>query len=377
MKVASHSAPAAAVTSGEISALNGIRALAVSLVFFAHGGLEHLVPGGLGVTLFFVLSGYLITTLMQREYSTTGTLALTAFYLRRIVRLMPPLMVVVALTALLASLNLIDGDFSPRGLLSVLFYFGNYHVIAYDFSGMPAGMGVVWSLAVEEHYYLLYPPLASLLLSLRRPKIAALVLVSLCSAIFGWRCWLAVQGVSENYISMATDTRADAILAGCLMAFVSNPVMQPVAAPRLPRDLLIGLGSLLLLLATLLYRDELFRLTLRYTLQSVAVALLIRLAIVHAAKPSLRWLSSRPLVYLGTVSYTVYLSHQIILNGVQRHWPELDWTATLMLTALLTLAVAEPMRRWVEQPSVRLRRYLTPGRRQRSPQPQPIPSVAQ
>jgi peptidoglycan/LPS O-acetylase OafA/YrhL len=343
--------------SGDIPSLNGIRALAVSLVFFAHGGLEWIVPGGLGVTIFFVLSGYLITTLMRREHAASGAIRLRAFYLRRVLRLMPPLFIVVAAAALLSWAGLIGGEFSLRGLLSVLFYFGNYHVIAFDFHGVPSGLGVVWSLAVEEHYYLLYPPLAIVLLRGKRAWAVA-VLAALCAAILGWRCWLALHGASASYIEMATDTRADAILIGCLLAFWHNPVLDPAAPSNARRDWSIGAASVLLLIATLAYRDDFFRLTARYTLQCLAIAPLIYLAVARAGHAPFRWLNSRPMVYLGTVSYTIYLSHQLILYFVLRHWPQLGWPAVLALTALLTLAVAEPMRRWVEQPCARLRRQL-------------------
>jgi peptidoglycan/LPS O-acetylase OafA/YrhL len=76
--------------SGNIPSLDGIRAIAVCVVFFAHSGLEHLIPGGLGVTIFFVLSGYLISTLMRMEHAASGALDFRAFYLRRLLRLMPP-----------------------------------------------------------------------------------------------------------------------------------------------------------------------------------------------------------------------------------------------------------------------------------------------
>lgn len=358
--------PALALGASDIASLNGIRALAVALVFFAHGGLDQIVPGGLGVTIFFVLSGYLITTLMRREYAASGTLGLRAFYLRRVLRLMPPLLVVVAAAGLLSEFSVIGGDFSLRGLLSVLFYFGNYHVIAFDFNGIPEGMGVVWSLAVEEHYYLLYPPLAVVLLRNGRPWVAAAVLTTLCAVIFAWRCWLALHDVSEAYLTMATDTRADAILVGCLMAFCRNPALDPMPDQGAPphtrhnghRDWIIGVTCIIVLIATLTYRDEFFRLTARYTLQSLAIAPLIYLAITRSAQAPFRWLNSRAMVYVGTISYTIYLSHQLILYFVIRHWPELEGAATLALTALLTLAVAEPMRRWVEQPCARLRKQL-------------------
>src|SRR5712672_2112681 len=149
-------------SSGAIPSLDGVRAVAVGLVFFAHSGLEKIVPGGLGVTIFFVLSGYLISTLMRIEYAAERKIDYRGFYLRRFLRLMPPLAVVVLLTSVFAAFALID-EFTPNGLFSVLFYYSNYFVIAHDFHGLPAGASVVWSLAVEEHYYLLYPPLAALL----------------------------------------------------------------------------------------------------------------------------------------------------------------------------------------------------------------------
>jgi peptidoglycan/LPS O-acetylase OafA/YrhL len=115
-------------------------------------------------------------------------------------------------------------------------------------------------------------------------------------------------------------------------------------------------------LFTLVYRDETFRLTVRYTLQSAAVAPLIYLAVARARTWPFRWLNARPLVYLGTISYTVYLAHHVILLLVAKHWPQLGWLPATLLAIGMTLAVAEPIRRWVEQPCARLRKRLH-GRR--------------
>ncbi|HEX5756302.1 MAG TPA: acyltransferase [Arenimonas sp.] len=344
--------------AGTIPSLDGIRALAVCLVFFAHGGLHWIVPGGLGVTVFFVLSGYLITTLMRREYAASGRLDLPAFYLRRILRLMPPLLLVVAGTAVLSTLSLVEGAFSTAGLLSVLFYFGNYYVIAADFNGLPAGVGVVWSLAVEEHFYLLFPLMAVLLLRFGRASVSLAALSSLCIGILAWRCWLAWNGASENYLGMATDTRADSILIGCAMAMWRNPVLDPLPRPDTRRDLVIAATCVFLLVLSLVVRDDGFRLTVRYTVQSLAIAPLIYLSIVRAEWAPFRWLGSRPLVYLGSVSYTIYLSHQIVLEALQWHWPRLNWMFIVVIAALLTLLIAEAMRRWVEQPCADLRKRL-------------------
>ncbi|HUP91100.1 MAG TPA: acyltransferase [Solimonas sp.] len=346
-------APGAAIPS-----LDGIRAVAVSLVFFAHSGLEHVVPGALGVTIFFVLSGYLITTLMRTEYTSSGAVSFRSFYLRRVLRLMPPLLIVVAAAALLAALGVTQGSFAPLGLMSVLFYFGNYYVIANDFTGIVEGIGVVWSLAVEEHYYLFYPPLAALLLRSGRAGRSAGVLLALCVAVLAWRFVLALNGASEAHLTMSTDTRIDAILFGCVLALWRNPWLdRPLQASR-AAEWGVMAACVAVLLATLLYRGELFRLTLRYTLQSMAIVPLLYLAVARADRLPFRWLNSRPMVYIGTVSYTVYLSHQVILFMVERHLPQLGWPGTIGLTALLTLAVCECMRRWVELPCARLRKRL-------------------
>ncbi|WP_051748945.1 acyltransferase family protein [Nevskia soli] len=341
-----------------IPSLDGIRAIAVLLVFFAHAGLEHIVPGGLGVTIFFVLSGFLITTLMRSEYASTGTVCFRTFYLRRFLRLMPPLLIVIGATALLSEHNIVKGHFTADGLWAVLLYLGNYFVISHDFAGIPAGIGVVWSLAVEEHFYLFYPPLALLMLRSGRGNRSAALLSALCAAVLAWRFWLMLHGGSEAHLTMGTDTRVDAILVGCVMGLWRNPWLDTAAKRCQHRDRLVAITCVLVLIGTLAWRGEAFRLTARYTIQSLAIAPLIYLAVARSAKAPYRWLNSKPMVYLGTVSYSIYLSHQVIMFMIVDNWPHLGWAAATTLTAILTLAVAELMRRWVERPCARLRKRL-------------------
>ncbi|HTE42396.1 MAG TPA: acyltransferase [Steroidobacteraceae bacterium] len=345
------------LANSAIPSLDGIRAVAVALVFFAHSGLEHVVPGGLGVTIFFVLSGYLISTLMRVEFQSHGRIDFRGFYLRRFLRLMPPLTIIVALTLLLSALSIVDA-FAPNGLLAVLFYYGNYFVIAHDFQGVPAGMSVVWSLAVEEHFYLLYPPLAVMLLRIGRAGLSAKVLVSLCVAVLAWRCWLATHDASENYISMATDTRIDAILIGCLLALWKNPWLDRLAPSNSTRDAALIVGALALLFFTLGFRDEFFRMTFRYTLQSLATAVLLYFAIARSTSAPFTWLNSRPLMYVGGISYTVYLSHHLIIEALRDRFSDWGWAPILLVSACMTLIIAEAMRRFVEQPCARLRKRL-------------------
>ncbi|MHB1141241.1 MAG: acyltransferase family protein [Sulfuricaulis sp.] len=359
--------------TGTIPSLDGIRAIAVALVFIAHSGFDDLIPGGLGVTIFFVLSGYLITTLMRIEHARRGSINYRGFYLRRLLRLMPPLFIVVAVSGLLAAFSVIDGGFTTGGLFSALFYFGNYHVIANDYHGMPAGLGVIWSLAIEEHYYLFYPPLAALLLRIGRVGLSVTALSMLCVAVLAWRYWLVFHGGTEAYITVATDTRVDAILIGCLMALLLNPWLDPVPARKALNDWGIAAICVGVLAGTLLYRDEVFRLTARYTLQCLAIAPLIYLAVARADRLPFRWLNARPLVYIGTISYTIYLSHHVILLGLAKHWPQLGWVGLTLAGAAVTLAVAEPMRRWIEEPCARLRKRLHRKTLAREPAPGILP----
>ncbi len=344
--------------TGAIPSLDGIRAIAVLSVFLSHSSLEKFIPGGLGVTIFFVLSGYLITTLMRIEHARNGAINYPSFYLRRLLRLMPPLFIVVGVASVFAAFSLINGYFSAGGLFSALFYVGNYHVIANNYNGMPGGIGVVWSLAIEEHYYLIYPPLAALILRVGRVELSVTVLVALCIAVLTWRYWLVFHGASEAYLSMATDTRVDAILIGCVMALRCNPWLDHVPAAKVLNDSALVALCVAVLIGTLVYRDETFRLTLRYTLQSLAIAPLIYLAVARADRWPFRWLSAKPLVYIGTISYTIYLSHHVILLGLTKHWPQWGWLWLTLMGAVLTLLVAELMRRWVEQPCAKLRQRL-------------------
>jgi peptidoglycan/LPS O-acetylase OafA/YrhL len=344
--------------SGPIPSLDGIRAVSVALVFFSHNGLGSVVPGGLGVTIFFVLSGFLITTLMRSEYAEYGSISLRAFYLRRLLRLAPPLIIVTCIAVVLSLTLAIGTPFTPAGLVSVLLYFSNYFLITHAAGNQPPGLGVTWSLAVEEHYYFLYPPLMLLLLRFGRPALSAVTLALLCGAILAWRCWLVTHGASEHHLDMGTDTRVDAILIGCLLAVIANPWLDPLPPANRVRDLGLAAACLSVLVATLLWRSDFFRFTFRYTAQSLAIAGLLYFAVARAQMAPFRWLNARPLVYLGEVSYTVYLAHYMVLLWAQSYVSGLGRVGVGAVTAVVTLGIAALMRRFVEKPCAALRRRL-------------------
>jgi peptidoglycan/LPS O-acetylase OafA/YrhL len=256
-----------------IPSLDGWRAIAIIIVFLSHAGLGNLVPGGFGVTVFFFLSGLLITSLMIVERERSGTLSIGKFYLRRLLRLSPPLFITLAIVYLLTHLGYFRGDATWRGLGAQAFYFANYYEIFFDAVHMtPAGTGIFWSLAVEEHYYLIFPWMF-LCLAVRRNQrrlVEALGLV--CVAILAWRCYLVFMCHAPEYRTYyASDTRIDSIIFGAILALVKNPSTDE--APISANHMRIALSlSACLLLFSLLYRSPAFRETFRYSVQGVALA---------------------------------------------------------------------------------------------------------
>lgn len=140
-----------------IPSLDGLRALSITLVLLAHTGASKLIPGGFGVTIFFFLSGFLITTLMTREQNRHSAVSLRAFYLRRVLRLGPPILVTMVAATALVLAGLAQGDLSPVAYLSQLFFVYNYYSLTDGAESSVAGLEVLWSLSVEEHFYLVWP----------------------------------------------------------------------------------------------------------------------------------------------------------------------------------------------------------------------------
>ena len=213
-----------------IPSLDGIRAISVLIVVLGHSGLEALVPGGLGVTIFFFLSGYLITTLMLTEHKRTGGINILNFYTRRVFRLMPPLLVSLAIAYGLTYAGLLSGGVTSTGLAAQLLYFANYYGLFFDPGNtIPDGTGILWSLAVEEHFYIVYPLLMTLMLgSALRPRTIGALLGIGCLVVLAWRIHLVQSpGFVSDRTYYASDTRIDSIIYGCILAVVTNPRQQP------------------------------------------------------------------------------------------------------------------------------------------------------
>ena len=345
-----------------IPSLDGLRAVSIAIVFFAHARVGLPLPGGFGVTVFFFLSGFLITTLFCREAEKAGTIDLKAFYIRRLLRLSPPLLVTLGLCYGLVAAGLLLGELVPGAMTSQLFYFYNYYqVLVPDWSEGARGLNVLWSLAVEEHFYLIFPSLFLLFLN-RRLTLRHMAMI--LGGLLLWRVLrMGLFGTDPNTIYMSTDTRFDSILYGAVLAMmnargVSDRVFPAGGAGRL---LWLG-GGLAVLLACFVIGGDFFRETFRYSLQGLALMPLFYYAVTQP-----RFLPFRPLNWgwmrlIGFYSYSLYLIHTVMLANMEVWWPAtgLPHVAMAVVGWFVCLGYAMAVYYLAERPVKRWRARLTP-----------------
>jgi peptidoglycan/LPS O-acetylase OafA/YrhL len=358
-----------------IPSLDGIRAVSVLIVVLSHSSLGDIIPGGLGVTIFFFLSGYLITSLLLAEHARTGKIDILKFYARRVFRLMPPLFISLAIAYGLTYSGLLPGGITLKGLAAQLLYFANYYGIFLDPGNtIPDGTGILWSLAVEEHFYIFYPLLLTLLLgSALRPRAIGTLLGIGCLVILAWRVHLVLSpGFVSERTYYASDTRIDSIIYGCILAVVANPVRDrhrtSAMSPGQWALFITALGTFLL---TLLYRDTAFRETVRYSLQGLALMPLFYFAIRFSDNKLFRNLNSLWAIKLGTYSYAIYLVHLVVINVIATNAPAMATRFFILFPAalLISTAYAAAMDRFVDRYFKTLRRKYQPGRATKSPRP--------
>jgi len=341
-----------------IPSLDGIRAVAVFIVLLSHAGLGHIIPGGLGVTVFFFLSGYLITTLLAKEYEIHNHIDYPKFFARRFFRLFPPLIICLALSYGLSFLGVIEESYSLSGFLYQVFYLANYHSIFQWGGETPNGLWLLWSLAVEEHFYLIFPLFLYACFRGVGNRYTPYILTGLCIIILGWRTYLTlVEGVGSARINYATDTRIDSILFGCIFALSYNPLSTVVRSKlTLKAMLYIGLG-LSLLLVSLIYREQVFRNTLRYTLQGIALMPIFYYAIKNHDSQLFSWLNSAWIRKIGVYSYSIYLIHHVIINGLK--WSGINNLYYLIgITIILSTIFAFLIDKYVEKYFSKMRKRL-------------------
>ncbi|WP_407526224.1 acyltransferase family protein [Methylobacterium oryzisoli] len=335
--------------SARIPGLDGLRAFSILLVMASHSGLHAVVPGVFGVTVFFFVSGFLITTLLVEEHAGTGRIAIGPFYARRMLRLYPPLVVFIAVTG--AAWVALGHRLDPLGVLGALAYLANY--LALFQRQMMEGLGgQLWSLAVEEHFYLVYPLLLALLLARRWPVVP--VLLGLCAVSLGVRVYvtLAHPGIAADYVGKATECRIDAILFGAVTALALRGPAGARFLAAATRPAVVG-AALVAILASFAVRDEVFRNTLRYTLQQAAlVPLVLAVAVAPGWTRTRALFDSPPARWIGRLSYSLYLWHLAGLALGEALVPGAGWRFALAMALGwgLAFALADLSYRFVERP---------------------------
>lgn len=344
-----------------LAGLDGLRAVAVLAVLLYHLK-TRLLPGGLlGVGVFFVLSGYLITDLLVSEWDRSGQIRLGRFWARRARRLLPAL--ALLLLAVLAWFAL-RGPGSwygiPGQVLAAALYISNWwdifqHVPYFARFGPPSPLGHLWSLAVEEQFYLVWPFVLWAGLRLF-PRRRWLVLTALSGAALSafWMGWLYIPGGNPDRVYYGTDTRAFALLLGAALA-LACPSRRLTAweGPRVARWLNLGGWWALLALAGLMAGTNAYQPWL-YPYGMLCLSLATLLAIVAAAHPKTwvsRLLGSRPLRWLGVRSYGIYLWHYPIIVFTTPVPPDTSWAwARALAQIAATLLVAAASWRYLEDP---------------------------
>ncbi len=326
---------------GYLPSLDGIRAVAVLIVFFSHiHYFGALAPGGFGVTIFFFLSGYIITTLMRVEYANSGTISLKNFYLRRVYRIFPPLYLTLLLVLILVYSGVVESQHTLAGLLSSFLHYTNYFVILgdRDVSQLLPGMRVTWSLAVEEHFYLLFPLLFIFCLKkVSMPKLALLLGV-ICLVTLAWRYKLYVaDDFFPQRVYWATFARIDSILFGAILALSVNPALTKPMPISNAWALLILLSSSVVLILSLIPSSHLFREVFRYTIQGLALMPIFYFAVSKGNWWPFRILNTRFMVGFGKISYTFYLSHMLFILVFDSYFASQPGLSTVLAFAVSVL----------------------------------------
>src|ERR1041385_245035 len=319
---------------GHSPGLDGLRAISIALVFTDH--IHQMVPalpqiligGFLGVDVFFVVSGFLITSLLLEERERFGSVNLRQFYFRRALRLLPALFGILLVTCALGLFlgSLATVNLSPFRLLSIVAYFMNW-IRAFE---IPQSwfLGHFWSLSVEEQFYSAWPISLLILLRLRSRKSLMMIVMVAAGISCALKAFLFLHGAPLQRIIFGSDTRAEPILIGCLLALVLHWGCAPsVLKSNRVLALALVVGGLLVG-----FTNNQFAVTYLggLSLFGLCVAVVIHKIVTEPLSNFSRRLSTRPLVWIGKRSYGIYLWH----------WPALKLSRAVSIDPLIFVPVA-------------------------------------
>jgi len=349
---ASSPSTASHAARGRFPSLDGLRAISIFLVLFSHAvgtvgfPVKHtyVASAELGVRVFFVISGYLISLLLFAEQKRYGNISLLKFYYRRAFRIFPAFYVMIVVVAGLAALDAVA--LGEHDLIYAVTYTTNYHY------PRAWSLGHLWSLAVEEQFYLLWPA-ALMLLGRKRGLWAAglFIIVSPAIRIATLRGYLP----QPELIGESFQTIGDSIATGCVLAGLRDRLDATPWFARLQHSVLFLAAPAVVVAGLFTYRWPAIDYSVVQPATNVALALIIHWAVVNHDGVIGRALNWRPLVYVGTLSYSLYLWQQLFINRHSTMW-------YCQFPANIGLACAAGVASFylIEQPMLRLRERLEP-----------------
>jgi peptidoglycan/LPS O-acetylase OafA/YrhL len=335
--------------------LDGLRALAVLFVMGYHHYLRFLPGGNVGVDVFFVLSGFLITSLLITEWATTSHISLRKFYGRRALRLLPALLALLSVTEGFALLRMHSWAVQ-KAVLGALLYSANWMRVI-DITSM-GPLPHTWSLSVEEQFYLLWPPLLIILIRRLRAQRTFLVLLLMISMVASYRAILWHGEGSWHRIYNGTDTRFDELLMGCAAAFMLQNAWSRKYGFRESLKYLSFPSALFI--AALTFQPMSHRIMCLYgwVLIELSAVIIICWLVLNPEGRFQRILARQPLLWMGRISYGLYLWHFPIFAKLEQL--QLPGVPKTMLMFACTFAVAAFSYYFIEKPFLRLKFHLRP-----------------
>ncbi len=344
--------------SKRIPCLDGIRAISITLVLLAHfiGTVGQDVPkwilpftkmGNLGVRIFFIISGFLITTLLISEYKKTGTISLLKFYFNRTFRIFPAFyafIFAILIASVMGFITLREGD-----LLHAVTYTTNYH------HDRAWELGHLWSLAVEEQFYLLWPAMF-LLFGMRGALFCstAYLIIGPVVRVLTWKYFPDDRiGIGESF-----QTVADAIATGCVFAFIKTRLSENALFARIQSRRATVAGLIILIVVLNHFKGYIsFMYPLGETVLNLSIVFFIDWCLRNSTGYLGRFLETRPLVFVGVLSYSLYLWQQPFLN---RHSDAFVTSSPFNLLFVVLFALLSYY--LVENPMLRLREVIAQKR---------------
>lgn len=377
-KTNSGSAPAPFFELGYSPALDGLRGLSILAVLAFNGHLSPFKGGFIGVDIFFVLSGFLITSLLAQEYRQTSGINVRNFYYRRALRLLPALLALAAFCASYAALfqSREKAAITWKGILYTLFYVANWTQID-SLSASIGALSHAWSLSVEEQFYIIWPLLLIALLKLRKTRIIAVLLILIVASV-AWSAFLWQH--QPNYLRMyfGSDTRANELLIGCVAALLASWGSIPTTKFARVAFRFLSVASVAGILYSIFAARyySAFVYNGGFALISLGVAAII-IDVVVFSSPLGRALAFPPLVWIGKISYGLYLWHFPIFYALRQ---SLAGRVNPFVYGVLCVAAvfitATISHYFLERPFLKLRRRYSQEKVERARPSMPLPLEA-